>query len=457
MRRHLLTATLWACASLLLLPAAAAAADFTPGAPGTGDPYFPLAGNGGYEVGHYDVKLKYDTATTVLTGRVTVHATATQDLSRFDLDLREFDVEKVLVDGVEAAFARDGQELIVTPATGVPTGAAFTVVVRYVGVPQTVVDDDGAIEGWVKTKDGAFVVGECQGTPGWCPVNDDPEDKATWEFSVKVPKGITVMANGVLVSRKTANGWTTWRWSETDPMAPYLATATLGRFDLNEYEIDGIPTYVAVDPVLSKGNVLRRLPAIVRFFSDLYGPYPLNAAGAIVDDAKVVGYALETQTKPVFEVMPNEWTLVHETAHQWFGDSVTLKDWPDLWLNEGFATWSNWIWNEMQGKKSAQSQFKAYYAAESGWIWDPPTGDTGLLHMWDWGPTYIRGAMTLQALREKVGDDVFFDIMRTWATDHRHGTVTTIEFALLCEEKSGLELDDFFRVWLYESGKPRAW
>ena len=160
-------------------------------------------------------------------------------------------------------------------------------------------------------------------------------------------------------------------------MSPYLATVTLGRFDLTEYEIDGIPTYVAVDPQLSKGSVLGKLPAIVRFFSGLYGPYPFNAAGAIVDDAPGVGYALETQTKPNFDVMPSDWTLVHETAHMWYGDSVTLKDWPDIWLNEGFATWSNWMWSETQGNKTAHSQFKAYYSSESALALDRADGRPG--------------------------------------------------------------------------------
>jgi len=455
--RRLVTVAALCAAVLLILPGATLAADFSPGAPGTGDPYFPLAGNGGYEVGHYAVKLKYDPEGTHLTGRVVVSATATQDLSSFDLDLRGFTVTKVLVDSVEAAVARDGQELVVTPAAGIATGAAFTVTISYAGAPEALVDPNGDLGGWILTDDGAFVAGECQGTPTWCPVNDDPEDKATWTFAVAVPEGITVMANGVLRSRKTVNGWTTWRWVESDPMSTYLATVTLGRFDLTRYEIDGIPTYVAIDPQLSKGNGLRKLPAIVRLFSDLYGPYPLNAAGAIVDDAPGVGYALETQTKPIFDRMPSEWTLVHETAHMWYGDSVTLKDWPDIWLNEGFATWSNWIWTERQGNKSAHSQFKAYYSTQSAWLWEVPTGDPGAEHMFDWGPVYLRGAMTLQALREKIGDEAFFGILRTWAADNRHGAVTTAQFVALAERKSAMELDDFFRVWLYETGKPLAW
>ena len=199
----------------------------------------------------------------------------------------------------------------------------------------------------------------------------------------------------------------------------------------------------------------------MRFFVDLYGPYPFNAAGAIVDDAKVVGYALETQTKPVFEVMPDEWTLVHETAHMWYGDSVTLTDWHDIWLNEGFATFSNWMWSETKGTKSAAHQFKQYYnqPAQADWLWAeptgatrpaPPTSSTG-------APIYVRGAMTLQALREKIGDEAFFGMMRDWAAQHKYGNVTTLQFIALAEEHSGMDLDAFFQVWLYEPGKPVAW
>ena len=432
---------------------------FTPGSRGLGDPFFPDAGNGGYDVSHYSLDLSYEPSTNQLSGTATITATATQNLSRFDLDLRGFTISRLDVAGRSATFSRDGQELIVTPRVGIRDGASFTVVVGYSGTPSVVTDPDNSIEGWVPTDDGAFVVGEPQGSPAWCPVNDNPRDKATFDFSVSVPEGLTVMANGVLLSHDTGGGRTTWVWNETDPMAPYLATATLGRFDLTISTAGGVPSYVAVDPQLSNGNVLRKLPEIVDFYASIYGAYPFNAVGSIVDSAREVGYSLETQTKPVYDRMPDEATLAHELSHMWYGDSVTLTEWPDIWLHEGFATWSEWIWSEHNGNGSAHQLFEHYYntPAQQTWFWTPPPGDPGTPAFLFNGTIYLRGAMTLQALREKVGELAFFQIMRRWASDNRYGNVTTAEFIALSEQLSGRELDNFFHVWLYEPDKPVTW
>ena len=447
--------------AVLVVPApAASAAEFSPGSAGLGDPYFPLAGNGGYDVAHYSLVFSYDPATRQFDGTATVTAMATQNLSRFDLDLRGFDIDRLTVNGAAASFTRDGQELVITPAAGLPAGAVFTVVVGYAGIPSVVTDPDGSIEGWVPTDDGAFVVGEPQGSPAWYPANDNPRDKATYDFTATVPAGITVMANGVLDSRTTAGGRTTWVWRATSPMAPYLATATLGRFDLTQFTAPGgIPAYVAVDPALSTGNVLRKLPDIVDFYASIYGPYPFEAVGAIVDNAPDVGYSLETQTKPVFDRMPDEATLAHEISHMWYGDSVTLTEWPDIWLHEGFATWSEWIWSEHLGQKSAHNYFKTLYntPAKDTAFWTPPPGDPGSAAFLFNGTIYNRGGMTLQALREKIGDGAFFEIMRRWAAEHRYGNVRTSQFVALAEQVSGMQLDHFFDVWLYRPEKPTSW
>jgi aminopeptidase N len=217
--------------------------------------------------------------------------------------------------------------------------------------------------------------------------------------------------------------------------------------------------YIAIDPTLSTTSVLKKLPAIVEFYSSIYGPYPFDAVGAIVDDAKQVGYSLETQTKPVFYRPPDEATLAHELSHMWYGDSVTLTQWPDIWLHEGFATWSEWIWSEHQGRKSAHHIFKTLYntPAQDTAFWTPPPGDPGSPEFLFNGTIYNRGGMTLQALREKVGDEDFFRILRDWAAEHRYGNVTTTQFIALAERDSGMNLDHFFDVWLYQPDKPTSW
>ena len=327
-------------------------------------------------------------------------------------------------------------------------------IVRYAGVPEVITDPDESIEGWVPTADGAFVVGEPQGAPGWFPANDNPQDKATFDMAITVPDGITALGNGVLVAHFSHRGRTTWVWHEGDPMATYLATATNGRFTVTQARVGGIPVYNAVDPTLAAelGPLLDEVPDIVRFFSALYGPYPFNAAGAIVDDAPDVGYALESQTKPNFAFVPDETTLVHELAHQWFGDAVTLRRWPDIWLHEGFAEWSEWIWSERHGGPSAQDFFDDFVAERDPGTWDPAPGlvdDAADLFS---DSVYDRGAMTLQALRVEVGDATFFRILRDWFAQHKYGNATTAEFIALAERDSGRDLRGFFQKWLFTPG-----
>jgi aminopeptidase N len=460
MRTRLTRVALVAAAALLAGAAIAGAASFTPGSPGLGDPMFANAGNGGYDVQNYNLKLDYAPSSRQLVASATITAKATQALSSFDLDFRAapFAITRLLVNNKPATSSFDGgQELAVTPKAGIPAGSTFTVAIDYAGTPGVVTDPDNSIEGWVPTDDGAFVVNEPQGSPAWYPCNDNPRDKATFDFSISVPDGLTAMANGVLVSNASSGGKTTWVWKETDPMATYLSTATLGRFDLTISNVGGIPSYVAVDPQLAKGEVLSKLPDMVQYLQSVYGPYPFTAVGAIVDSAKVVGYSLETQTKPNFPYVPNEATLLHELSHMWFGDSLTLGQWPDIWLHEGFATFSEWLWSEHTGNKTAAQWLKQLYDSHSASdtdFWGPAVDkftDPALLFN---GTVYYRGGMTLEALREKIGDPSFFRLLKDWAQQNHYGTVTTPQFIALAEKEAGMDLTRFFDVWIFQDAKP---
>lgn len=460
-RRARLLASALAVTVILGLPAAAPASGLVAGSPGLGDPYFPLAGNGGYDVRHYSLDLDYERAGNHLDASARIMARATQSLRSFNLDLRGFEISRLTVNGLPAGFSRDGQELTVTPRLPVLRGRPFHVRIDYAGTPEEVIDPDGSSEGWIPTADGAFVVNEPQGSPGWYPTNDNPRDKATYDFAITVPEGITAIANGRLLFKRTRHGRTTWRWREDSPMAPYLTTATNGVFELRIERAGRIPLYHAADPVEIPNGAFERLAAeaeIIAFFSDLYGPYPFSSGGGVVDHAPEVGYALESQTKSMYDRTPGAGTVVHEVSHQWFGNAVTLTVWPDIWLNEGFATFSTWIYTERHGGRTAQEAFDATYAlAPTHSFWRRPPADLGGPEFLFASPAYTRGAMTLQALRVKVGDATFFGILREWYERNRDGNVTTADFMALSERRSGQELDAFFDVWLYQPGKPASW
>jgi aminopeptidase N len=466
-----------AAAALLLLTPSASAQEYVAGSDGSGDPFFPKAGNGGYDVEHYSLTIDYDQPPiNFLEGRAVIEATATQNLRSFNLDLRDFyTVSSLRVNGADASFAHPGsQELKINPASNLDAGSDFTVEVVYAGKPKAIKDPDKSIEGWIPTDDGAFVVNEPQGSPGWYPVNDSPRDKATFDFTITVPAGREAVANGILQGPPTTvGGKTTWRWAEDSPMAPYLATATNGEFLTEQYSANGLFMFDAVDPNTRRlrtdppnpALAFERLdpqPEIISFFSDLYGPYPFTSGGGIIDWAIDVGYALEAQTRANYQRIPLPSTVVHEIAHQWFGNAVTPETWPDIWLNEGFATFSEWIYDEMHGGTPAEDTFDELYAIppddpafEDLWFPAPAAlhHPSQLFHT----PVYDRGGMTLQALREKVGDPIFFDILHTWYADNKYGNVNTAEFIALAEQKSGQDLDDFFQVWLFEEGRPASW
>ena len=385
---------------LVVVPGGAAAGPGTPGgprftvgAPGAGDAYFPFAGNGGYDVRHYDLDITYTPPSPApaplvgaFEGVATIDLVATQDLDRLNLDLRGMDVEAVTINGRRASEMSppaagvevDGAaywqvqddaarvwELTVQPRPKIKAGQEARIVVTYGGQTSRPTDIEGALYGWVTTRDGAMVVGEPEGSMTWYPVSDHPTDKATYSFEITVPQGKVAVANGLPAQDPvTANGWTTWFWDAPDPQASYLTTASVGDYTLTTSTTSsGLPIIDAVDDALTASNrattaaSLALQEEMISVFEDAFGPYPFNSFGSIVDD-DTVGYALETQTRPVYSRVARQSTVAHELAHQWFGNAVSPERWQDIWLNEGWATYAEWVWSEASGGDSAQTQFE---------------------------------------------------------------------------------------------------
>jgi aminopeptidase N len=421
------------------------------------EPFFPHAGNPGYDALEYEVAIQYEGDGRIVAD-TTLVAIATHRLRRVSLDFRGPRVTRI-ASAEGGSYRRRNGKLIFSPARPIAKGSRFSLEVRYAGVPPRITDPDGTEEGWHRTDDGVLAVGEPQGTAAWIPCNNVPGDKALFSFAIEVPRGLKAVANGRYAgSARIRRGGSRFIWEEDSPMSPYLAVLDIGRGRIAQSQIGGHRAWTLIDPRLERRArpVLAALPEIVRFESRLFGGYPFESAGSIVDYAPGLGYALETQSRPIYPYVPDLTTVVHETAHQWFGDSVGLERWPEIWLNEGFATWTEWYYAERHGGRSAHAIFDRLYRvpASNEEFWDPPSAHPGTpKHLF--GPSvYIRGAMALQALRLKIGTKPMLRLLHDWTVEHRHGTATIGEFIALAEEVSGRELDPFFQRWLYRRGKP---
>lgn len=439
-------------------PAAGARVD---GASGIGDPYWPLDGNGGIDVASYAISNRYAFDTLRLSGRTRVELTATQDLSSFSLDFL-LRVSKVTVDGTAAGFERTdgGHELRITPAAALAAGTQHTVVVTYADRPAKY--SYAGENNWLASKREVVTMNEPHMAPWWFPANDHPLDKAIVDVRIRVPKGREVISNGELKGTRVGRRSTTWHWRADEPMVPYLAFFAAGDFTIARGTHQGLPWLVAVSQGLSAGDqrasmrLMKKTPAVVAGLEKDLGAYPFSVVGGLTT-ALNPGFALENQTRPTYPAVGGNYTslVVHELAHQWFGDDIAVQGWRDIWLNEGFATFMEWRWAETHGGRSADAIFRSYYdsVSASSDFWRVSVADPGADKVFD-SAVYGRGGMTLQALRNRVGDQDFWRIIRTWIREQRGGNGSTEEFEEVAARVSGEDLGTFFTAWLRTPSKP---
>ena len=432
---------------------------------GVGDEYFPGLGNGGYQVERYVLALDVDPQAGTIDATATIEAVATEDLSGFHLDLIGLEVGDVTVDGEQARASRDDRELLIELRDPIAAGDRFVAVVPYQGTPMPVQSDSLGPVGWTPLGDGSsFVLSEPEGAATWFPANDHPSDKALFRFEITTPAGVDAAANGLLVAQEpTDGGGTRWVYESAHPMAPYLATVAIGDLTFEDAAPGpgGLPIRNVYDDDVATGasETMARQGEMVDFFDDLFGRYPFEAYGALVMDVPT-GVALETQTLSLFGndiigIGPiGQEIVAHELAHQWFGDSVALERWQDIWLNEGFATYAQWLWAEHDtGTAIADIARRAHAGLEQTGFGDLPPGDPGPENLF--APTvYERGGLLLHELRGSIGDDAFFSVLRRWASERADGNGTTDDFVALAEEVAGAELDEMFDLWLYEPQLP---
>lgn len=430
-----------------------------PGSPTLWDPYFPKLGNGGYDVDNYELSLNYEPGTGNLEGDARIRAAATQDLSSFSLDFSGMEVIGVRVDGEDAEYRAEDAKLFITPRDAVAGGDEFEVVVTYSGTPElTSSESDVEGLGWYVLEDvGSYVLAEPEGAHTWFPCNDHPSDKATVSVTLEVPEGFEVAGNGELVDEGDHGNSSTWSWQSDDAMATYLVAPSVGNYEIERLEQSDEPflrNFVPPEVVGQGVGDLEVTARMITEFEEVFGPYPFGEYGIVVVP-ELLGSAMENQTMTLVGIeeatQPDELLLAHELAHQWFGNSVSLEVWSDIWLNEGPATYAEYLWEEATTPGyDIDDAMRSLHAGIEG---DVPPGDPGVSELFG-ESVYYRGALTLHALRRTIGEEDFFTLLETWTDRYRYSNATTEDFISVAGEVSGADLDEFFDAWLYQDAMP---
>jgi aminopeptidase N len=436
----------------------------TDGGPGLGDPYYPEAGNSGYDVTKYQIMINFDPGTQSITGTTTISARATQQLNSFYFDL-VLHTDKVTVNGAPAeSVARGFSDVYVKPARAIAAGSTFQVVVAYSGKPGE--HRQGDVQPWFATDGEWTIAGEPESSAWWYPANDHPSDPALMDVSIRAPVGLQAISVGRLESTDTGNekDFDTWHWIARQPMATYLNFLTIGQYELKQGIDHGLPYVYAVSEKLPGEQRKTALAALmtsgqrIRTLETMFGPYPFTELGGVVPAPGLWFGGLETQTRPVYDaksILNHDFKsglLDHELAHMWFGDNVTVRQWNDIFTNEAYASWAQWGITEQTGGRKANDVLNRAYERlkDNDEFWKITMIDPGKAHLFD--AVYVRGPMALQALRNVIGDDAFFKLAQDWAQDP--GSRTLEEWMTAAQSHTTIDLGPFFRAWIYSPTAP---
>jgi len=434
------------------------------GAPGIGDPYSPALGNGGYDVLHYDIALGYDLPANYLTGSTSIRARATQSLRSFSLDFPGMEVDSVQVNGSPASFERLGRELRITPARALLWPFSFSVRVEYHGSP--VPSDSTLVSfkvGWFQAEDGSVnVMNVPDGAETWFPANDHPRDKATYRLEISVPSDWHVLGPGSLTTSSEEGGSTRYVYDMDRPMTTTSAVFHIDKYEIAEMApVDGVVPKVyypegTPDDLKQKFTIL---PEALRVLSDAFGPYPFDSYSIAIADpwsGICMGDVLANSEQTVTLQCPSYYgsdslTTVHELAHQWFGNSVSAASMQDTWLQEGPATYAEWIWRRRDGGLADVDRLARFYEKDyspQAPIGQPPTDEVVS------NEVYEGGALLLHALRLRIGEEAFFATLREFTAQYQYGIAGTSDFVEVAEKMSGQDLQSFFQAWLYQVHPP---
>lgn len=441
--------------------------------PGTRDSYTGIDFNLGFHIRRYELDLTYRVAPNLLTGTATLRMDNYQPLEALTLDLgNSLRVEKVTAIGTAgtritvARFRHANRKLRVTFRQPIPVDQEFSLLIRYRGNPRPLRSEWGML-GWEELDNGALVASQPCGAPSWFPCDDTPDEKALFDVNFTVDNGYRAIITGELKSTSVSGSTTTWHYESREPMATYLAAIHVGDYDTVSLGVS--ESGIAVDAYIPVGNSALREQILQDFspqvkmldaYEKLFGPYPFSTYRVVIteDDLEI---PLEAQGLSSFGANhatgTGEWErlIAHELSHQWFGNSLGLAQWNDIWLNEGFACYAEWLWFEAAGVKSAAESALEFYQGLEALPKDILLANPGAKDMFD-DRVYKRGALTVHALRELLGDEAFFKAVRAYVAEGRHGLVEPRDLKrhLYAVSADHAALDAVWHAWLHELELP---
>lgn len=426
------------------------------------DPYLPKTGDRRYRVSRYELGLEYKVSSNRLSGSAVITAEALEDCEEFALDLSDaLSVTKVSVNGKRVAhFACRERKLRIRPASALQAGVAMSIVVHYHGSPRPLRTLWGSV-GFEELTNGVLVAGQPNGAASWFPCNDHPSVKASFRIRIKTDNPYRVVANGRLASRRARAAQTEWVYEQPEPTSTYLMTLQIGTYELIRLGTSPVPMKAVLPERLRREfyEDFGRQPEMMELFVDLFGPYPLSNGYTVVVTDDDLEIPLEAQGISIFGAnhcngtRASERLIAHELAHQWFGNAVTARQWRDIWLHEGFACYAEWLWSEHSGGRSADDLARHHHQRLKSASQDLLLTDPGPRHMFD-DRVYKRGALTLHAVRGRIGDDKFFAMLREWTSRYRFSSAVTDDFTGLAADFSAESLTPLWDRWLYARPVP---
>jgi len=428
------------------------------------DPYYPAKGDPRVDTLHYGLDLRWAPDTRTLTGTATIRLRVTRDVQRLQLDLGDpLRVHGVRLDGAPVSTRHPGKDLVIRTGA-LARNSRHTLRITYSGTPKPVqgpsTRSDIVSIGWTTTPSGdVWTMQEPFGAYTWYPVNDHPSDKAYYDVTIDTPKDLVGVFNGRLANRRVVDGRTVTRWHLDSPAASYLTTIAIGDYDrYRDTGPRGLPITYWVER-RDRGLLpeLRRTPGLIRWLERRVGPYPFDRIGAVVVDSDS---AMETQTMVTMgddvreQGAPWVEVLLHEYAHQWYGDTVTPNNWKDMWLNESFAMYLEILWSADKGYTSMR-EWRGFLWSNDQYLRDkygpPGEYDRGEFGS---GNVYYCGALMLDVLRGKLGDRMFARVLRAWPQSHRDTNADRGDWIRWLNRVTDRNLRPFVRDWLLSKRTP---